>query len=478
MDRRAQSWDATVAETVLRHAPCGILVVTADTLDCVAANDLMVSLGLASAKSGPLAEVARRDLVDCLDEMVDECRITGAPHNVEQILQVDSKETWWLVSAAPLHDGSGQLTHLVCTFFYIDFLKRTEDALRRSEQTFRTLIERVPDAVLLADRRGVRYVNPAAVELLGLRSPDDVVGKSPMSLIDAVDRHDVMRSWRASFVGRGRRLVAARIVRADGGSVTVEFVPIPTVFAGDPCVLVVARDTTERNEIFARLAHADRTIALGTLAAGVAHEINNPLMAVQTNIGYVLEEISALESVPPKLEEAMVDALESLRRVAKTVRDLRELSRGDGSLHDVDVSQVIEQVVALARPEVERHGRLIVEPSSPVLVRASSLLSNVFLNLLLNAVQALVPGTPDNEIVIRARPSEAWVVVEVSDTGIGIPPEHLQRVFDPFFTTKPLGQGTGLGLALAQRIVESSGGRLVARSPGKGATFEVWLTRV
>lgn len=103
------------------------------------------------------------------------------------------------------------------------------------------------------------------------------------------------------------------------------------------------------------------------------------------------------------------------------------------------------------------------------------MLSNVFLNLLLNAVQALVPGSSDNEIAIRVRSSAPWVVVEVSDTGKGISPEHLKRVFDPFFTTKPLGQGTGLGLAIAHRVVESCGGKLVARSSGSGATFEVWL---
>ena len=459
---------------MLRHAPCGILVVAADTEDCVTANDSMVNLGLIRGKSGRLDEVANNDLILCMREMIDECRITGEAHNVEQILEVDSKETWWLVSAAPLHDGTRTLTHIVCTFFYIDFLKRTEEALRRSEETFRTLIERAPDAVVLTDRRGVRYVNPAAVALLGLGSPDEVMGKSPMALIAPADRAEVTRAWRASFRG-GRRLVEARVVRMDGASLTVEFVPIPAVFDGDPCVLVVARDTTERNELFTRLAHADRTMALGTLAAGVAHEINNPLMVVQTNVTWVQDELSLLPEVPARLKEAIEDVLAGLRRLGKSVRDLRDLSRGDDRPQTVDVREVIHGVVTLARPEVERHARLVVEPGEPTLVRGSAMLSNVFLNLLLNAVQALVPGSSDNEIAIRVRSSAPWVVVEVSDTGKGISPEHLKRVFDPFFTTKPLGQGTGLGLAIAHRVVESCGGKLVARSSGSGATFEVWL---
>jgi signal transduction histidine kinase len=144
---------------------------------------------------------------------------------------------------------------------------------------------------------------------------------------------------------------------------------------------------------------------------------------------------------------------------------------------NLDAREILEQVMRLAKPEVERKAKLVFAASSPVgHVRASTLLAHVFLNLVQNAAQAIPEGAPDrNEVRVHMAPQEGGVLVTVSDTGTGIAPEHLPRVFDPFFTTKPVGEGTGLGLALAQRIVQVSGGRLVARSDGKGATFEVWL---
>jgi len=476
------SWatDTRVAETIFRGAPGGIVVVDMDGM-CVAANEAAVRLGLLVPRAAGrvLSEVALPGVVDCVHDALEECRITREPHSAEQILDIAGKETWWLVASTPVHDATGQLTHVIATFFYIDFLKRTEEALRRSEETFRTIIERVPDAIFVLDRKGIRYFNPAAARLIGAPAASDLEDRWPFDLLDAADRHAIRAAWRSAARGGGTRLVEAHVVRPDGRRVTVDFIPIATVFEGRPCALVVARDVTERNELYARLAQADRSIALGTLAAGVAHEINTPLTYVQTNVSYVLERLEEEGSASPEeLRQALGDALDGVKRVARTVRELRNLAFGDPSaVTNLDAREILDQIVRLAKPEIERKAKLVLTAGGPVgHVRASTLLSHVFLNLLQNAAQAIPDGAPaQHQVSVHIAPREGGVAVEVSDTGVGIAPETLPRIFDPFFTTKPIGEGMGLGLALAQRIVQVSGGRIVARSDGKGATFEVWL---
>ncbi len=471
--------DARVAQTIFHGAPGGVLVVDVNAT-CVAANEAMVELGLLSSRATnkPLADVGTGGVVHCVYDALEECTITSESHSAEHILVIDGKETWWLVTSSPVLDERGRLTHVVCVFFYIDFLKRTEEALRLSEETFRTLIERVPDAVVVADRVGVRWVNRAAVRLLGAAQAEDLIGAAPRSLLEPSDRGAVRDAWRSAVRGEGPRLVEARVVRADGGRATVDFIPIPTVFEGCACVLAVARDVTERNELHTRLAQADRSIALGTLAAGVAHQINNPLQAVQTNVSYVLERLEE-SGANEELRLALSEALDGVKLVAGTVRELRNLASGDlSSVANLDVSAILDQVLRLTKADVERKAKLVVHTSGPVgHVRASSLLGHVFLNLVHNALQAIPEGAPEeHELRFDVAPKDGGVLVRVADTGPGIAREHLSRIFDPFFTTKPLGEGLGLGLAIAQRILQVSGGRISAQSePGEGATFEIWL---
>ncbi len=475
----APAMGAPLVDAVFRGAPCGIVVVSADGAECLAVNETMERLGLIvpGATGQAVGVTALPGVVAAIEDALEECRITRAPHSAEMVFNVGGRESWWLVSSSPVHDAHGDLRRIVCSFFYVDFLKRTEEELRRSERTFRTLIEKMPDAVIVTDRRGVRYVNAAALGLLGVARAADLIGSPAAALIDGDDIGAIRRASLSVVRGDVRSLVEARVVRKDGRRVMVEFVPIPVDFEGAPCLLVVARDITERNELHARLAHADRTIAIGTLAAGVSHEINTPLAAVMANISFVMDRLEEQGLLTDELREPLAEGLEGVDRVAKIVRGLRGLARGEaGSVRAVDLRRSVELVERLARPEVERVGRLVVEAVDLAPVRASTIIDHVFLNLLLNAAQAIPPGAPAaNEVRLVMAERDDGAVVEVSDTGNGIAPHHLPRIFDPFFTTKPVGQGTGLGLALAMRIVEASGGRLTARSAGRGATFEVWL---
>jgi two-component system cell cycle sensor histidine kinase/response regulator CckA len=215
------------------------------------------------------------------------------------------------------------------------------------------------------------------------------------------------------------------------------------------------------------------------LSAGVAHEINNPLAYVLLNLEYLKRELPKVGNDPSRIEALMVrvqDACHGADRVASIVRDLRTFARGEETARQpVSLEAVIEAAVNIAYPEIRSRARLERRYQTvPAVDGNASRLEQVFLNLLLNAVQAFTDGSEeaDNLIRVTLRSEGEHVVAEVNDNGPGIPPELLGRVFDPFFTTKPVGVGTGLGLPICRGIVQTHGGEInVDSKPGHGATF-------
>ncbi|NOJ80965.1 sensor histidine kinase [Myxococcus xanthus] len=234
----------------------------------------------------------------------------------------------------------------------------------------------------------------------------------------------------------------------------------------------------------AQLLFADRLIALGRIAAGVGHEINNPLAFILSNLEYIHQELQQKEHLSEQDRQEVLEALAETRdgaeRIRLIVRDLQTLSRAeDVGTGPSDLGSVVRTAAKMAMHELRHRARLVVDCEGlPPVQGNGARLGQVFLNLLLNAAQSIVPGEVEkNEVHIVACESKAGrVAVEVRDTGCGISPEHRERIFDPFFTTKPLGVGTGLGLAVCHGIVTSLGGTLTVESaPERGSIFRVTL---
>jgi two-component system, cell cycle sensor histidine kinase and response regulator CckA len=356
-------------------------------------------------------------------------------------------------------------------------LNDTYAALSRSNRDFQRAIDSVPDGVIIHRAGTVVFANPAWAQCLALRSTEEAIGARVADLLDPADRAAAL-SWMHGEGSNGEGPPRAfSFQRKDRETIVLELSPAQRVeFAGTPGWLVVARDVTEKKQLEQKLARADRLVALGTLAAGVAHEINNPLSYVILSLEAILEEAGDPNAIRGHAREA----LEGAERVRVIVKDLKNLSRTDDrAIGAVDPRAALEWSIGVANAELRARATLLRELGDvPKILGNESRLNQVFLNLLVNAAQSIPEGRADeHEIRAATRTdSEGWAVIEISDTGCGIPEESLGRIFDPFFTTKPVGTGTGLGLAICHSIIAEMRGDLeVASEVGVGSTFRVRL---
>lgn len=358
--------------------------------------------------------------------------------------------------------------------------KQREVELRRAGLMF----ESFADGVFLTDSTGIVLdCNTAAEGMFGLRR-DDARGANVFERIGVRDGAAMTASACGELSGT-HRWTAELLIPTEAAPITCEVLAFPlrneaTEILG---AAFLFRDVSERKKLQAQLASAERMASLGTLSAGVAHEINNPLAYVLANVEFCASEIGRFE-IEDENRSAVLDALTEARegaaRIAGVVRDLKAFSREDESAMagPTDVRRSLEAALKLASV-VARH-RARVETRFEDVSKAigvESKLTQVFVNLLVNAAQAIPESRSDGRILVALRQESAdTVLVEVADNGCGMSPDVLARIFDPFFTTKDVGVGTGLGLSICHGLVQSFGASLRAESePGSGSTFQLRL---
>jgi PAS domain S-box-containing protein len=343
--------------------------------------------------------------------------------------------------------------------------------------------ERGPDGI-----RRIIFVNRAFTEMTGF-SREEAVGNSPDITIGPDSDRDMLRLIQSARDA----LVPVRVellkYRKDRTTFWAELDVVPVLNDARVCThyLGVMRDVTERRATQRRLMDTERLSTIGTLAAGVVHEMNNPLAYMMMNISFLQEELPKLIAQSPdpsqwaELVSAILEIENGAARVTRTVRDIRTFSRTDPQPDgQSELAALLDRTVDMARRSMPACARVTTHYGALPAVRGdTSRLSQVFLNLVLNALQAIPPSECDRKSVeLRAIVSEEAVIVEIHDEGVGIPPEVLPRIFDPFFTTKETGEGIGLGLSIAHGIVRSLKGRLQIESKvGVGTVVRVTLPR-
>jgi signal transduction histidine kinase/CheY-like chemotaxis protein len=278
------------------------------------------------------------------------------------------------------------------------------------------------------------------------------------------------------------------------GAAELETLELAAALLGAAVVQARSRDDVTRSQLSARVAAVDRMVAVSTLAAGAAHEINNPLAYVAANAEFVRRKLVVLRET---LGDATVDLRgdvvdladmvracaecgEGVERVRDIVDKLRSMSRSDGAARRaVRVDQLMESSLRMVHNEIRHRAKVSVRIGQlPPVHGNETRLTQVFLNLLLNAAQSIREGAAgEHEIAIKGFVDDGMVVIEVKDTGCGIAPADQPRIWDPFFTTKPIGTGSGLGLFVCRATVEAHGGRvlLVESRPNGGTTMRIEL---
>jgi PAS domain S-box-containing protein len=489
---RSDPFESTLLQTVLDAIPTPIWFKTTDGIYRGCNLAFEQALGKTRAELvGRTVEAAGPSRITSVYRNADQALFaSGGTQFYEGELQTgDGKLRRVEFHKAVFRDQAGNVAGLAGALIDITDLRRTEEDLGRAlevvhhaESRFSQLVEASPDLVFIHREGRFLYVNPAFATLAG-RSAAELAGTSVLDWIHADDRAAVSARLRAS--GRLHAL-EARLVGSGGRTTPVEFISAEVQMPDGPARVSIGRDLTERKRAEERLQRADRLAALGTLAAGVAHELNNPLSFVLSNAEWAVERLGRpggpLPGDLPEVLRALGDAVRGGQRMRVIVSDLRTASREEAptdTLAAVDLRRVVEFAAQLTGGEIRRRARLVVEAEPvPRVFGSETRLGQVLVNLLVNAAHAMpADDLARNEIRVRLRAEPgARVSVSVSDNGSGIPSAVRPHLFEPFFTTKPVGEGTGLGLWVCHGIVTAHGGEIdVASEPGQGTTFRVLL---
>jgi len=368
----------------------------------------------------------------------------------------------------------------VCYFRDVTEALRANQALRQSEARFRSLVENAPDGVVIVQQGRVALANPVAVGMFGASDFAQVQGRL---LSDFLPPSDAARAAeRIARIQGGTELGPSEYRLLADDERVVEVHAIPTEHDGQPAILAFVRDVTERKQLQRELIRVDRLAAIGTMAATVAHEINNPLAYLLLNLERLEREIATEPDVARAavLREHVANAIHGSQRVARIVRDVRTHARGATvePTGPVDVVAVAERALEMVEHDLRGRARLVRRyPGEPAIVEAvAGRLEQVLINVLLNAIQSFDADVPAQGEITIAIDVDREVRIAVTDTGRGT--GDAERVFEPFFTTKPIGEGTGLGLSVCKQLVEGMRGRIgLVSTVGVGTEIAIVLPR-
>ncbi len=369
-----------------------------------------------------------------------------------------------------------------------DLITREEE-LRESEERYRRLIELSPDGIMVVCEENIVFCNSALMKILGAWSPKQLIGRRALDFVPTNDHATIVRRRENARKDQGRNLREAKNIRIDGKEIDVEKSLVSITWQGKEAFLVLMRDITERKRREEQLRQTQKMEALGTLAGGIAHDLNNTLVPIVGLTDMMLQDLPEASDVRENLKIVAMAA----ERGQDLVEQILKFSRSeDVNRVPVDLSAIVRDTLPLLRATLPATIEICanIDSANTLTVNADAVqIHQILMNLASNASHAmgLEAGTlaiglepVDVDAVLTARHPKLqfghYVKLTVSDTGPGIETETLDRIFDPFFTTKDVGEGTGLGLSVVHAVVEAHGGVIIGSSaPGQGATFTIYL---
>ena len=402
---------------------------------------------------------------------------------VYRIRHVDGVWRWLRTKGFPVLDESGEVVRMVGFSEDITERKLADQALRESEAKLRDLFQQSPDIIMTVDRKGTILLMNRSIPAL---PAERAVGRNSLALMPHGFRKWYRRALHAVF---SKNEIRSFQYSTDNVYWEGRIVPISS---GGPltAAMVIATDVTEKRNLEQQTLRNARLASIGVLSAGVAHEINNPNNAIQFNASLVSRawrditpilteyfrengdfalgglSFSEVQETLPRLLSDIIDNSERIRRI---VLNLKHMARQDDGEYDeqVDIHQVLETAMMILHNQIQKHSdncTLDITEELPLVRGNSQQLEQVFINVLLNALQALTERTQSVRIEVFHRPESQCLDIEVLDQGGGVSERDMGRLTEPFFTTRKETGGTGLGLSISRSIMEKHGGRLLFES--------------
>ncbi len=410
---------------------------------------------------------------------------TGRPAMREVVSYSKHRSGTFCLYAYPV-PASGPLETIAILNFDFPALEGLEEELARSNAFLHNLIQSACDGVIAADMQGkIIIFNDAAAQCTGYSVEEALAGLNIRDFYEGNGAREVMRRLRSEKDGGKGKLKKFRITALGKNGEKIPISLYAAIIYEDQKEIATIgffhdlRETIHMQEKLAKtqrqLLQSEKMASLGKLAAGVAHQLNNPLGSITLYTKLILEEYDLGDDLRADLQRILKDA----QRCSTTVRELLAFARQNKQfMKPVNINQIIEQTLSLIVNQalfqnirIKKH----LAPFIPVIKADGQQLSHVFMNLFINAAQAM-DGKGCLEISTDTSATRDRVIIHVKDNGPGIAEDVINHIFEPFFTTKEEGQGTGLGLSVAFNIIENHGGNICARSrPGNGTTFIIEL---
>lgn len=433
----------------------------------------------------------------------DERRIleTGEPlvDKIERETHVDGTPVWVITTKAPIFDSDGKIVGTFGISRDVTMLKEMEDALVRERHLLRQVIDNVPDFIFAKNTEG-NYIlsNQAHARFLGKKSPDEVYGKTLYDLFSKEVAESIHLDDE-QVIKKGEPIVDRMESPVPERWLSTTKVPLLDSTGKVQGLVAISRDITEQKRsrealekaveelrsLQLQLVEAEKMKLVGRLAAGVAHEVKNPLAIIGMGLEYLKNQKFEDANIPEVLEEIG----SGVQRADSVIRELLDFSASRKmNMVPENVNHLIRNALGLVRTELSGRKIAVIRELAPELplVRLDAMkIEQALVNLFSNAAQAMgeggsltvrtsireVTGIGENISQTDAmRPGTRLVIIEVMDTGVGVPEAMLNKVFEPFFTTKPTGQGTGLGLTVTKTIIDLHGGKIEIGNRPEGGT--------
>jgi histidine kinase len=403
----------------------------------------------------------------------------GKTHQSEESgVSKDGTLKSWLVRTSPIKNTQGQIVAVMEMNLDITQRKQLEDKLEESEKKYHAIFNNIPNPVFVLDEKTLEVLdcNDSVRAVYGC-AKDEVKQKSFLDMFPEDDRKPLAEELKTSAM-----IYRVKQLNKEGKSLFVNIRISPSEYPGQKVLLVTTSDITKSLETEQQLIQASKMATLGEMATGVAHELNQPLSVIKTASSFFMKKINKREPINDEILYTMSEEIDShVDRASKIINHLRQFGRkSDMDLVETQVNDVLKKTFDIFSQQLTVRGIQVVwdiEEKLPTILADPDRLEQVFINFLINARDAIMDrwelaagGPGDKTIFLNTASDKKNVIVEVCDTGTGIPASLADKIFEPFFTTKEVGKGTGLGLTISYGIIKDFGGNIHTLPHESGGT--------